>query len=214
MNRVGAGSVARGRAKGHILAHECNLSPRPSRPAPHRGQPPCPSPTGKRRMIMAAPDYRFRPMAPADLPLVLRWLQTPHVMQWWGEAYREFELIRGDFEIEGMDQFIVCVWDRPFGYLQCYEPTRWPENGLGRHPPGTRGIDQFIGETDMIGRGHGSAFIRAFIERLLRAGAPRIITDPDPANVRAIRAYEKAGFYKDREVDTPDGRALLMVRNA
>ena len=40
------------------------------------------------------------------------------------------------------------------------------------------------------------------------------MTDPDPANARAIRAYEKAGFRKDRLVDTPDGRALLMVRDA
>ena len=81
-------------------------------------------------------------------------------------------------------------------------------------PAGTRGIDQFIGEADMLDRGHGSAFIRSFIDRLLIAGTPRIVTDPDPANARAIRAYEKAGFQKDRLVDTPDGRALLMVRNA
>jgi len=78
----------------------------------------------------------------------------------------------------------------------------------------TRGIDQFIGEGDMVGRGHGSAFIRAFTDTLLAAGTPRVITDPDPANARAIRAYEKAGFRKQHEVDTPDGRSLLMVRNA
>jgi len=40
-----------------------------------------------------------------------------------------------------------------------------------------------------------------------------MITDPDPANTRAVRAYEKAGFHRDREVDTPDGRALLMIRD-
>jgi len=31
-------------------------------------------------------------------------------------------------------------------------------------------------------------------------------------NQRAIRAYEKAGFARDRMVDTPDGPALLMLR--
>jgi aminoglycoside 6'-N-acetyltransferase len=66
----------------------------------------------------------------------------------------------------------------------------------------------------MIGRGHGSAFIRAFIDDLLGKGAPRVVTDPDPDNGRAVRAYEKAGFLRDRLVDTPDGPALLMVRNA
>ena len=158
--------------------------------------------------------YQFRPMSAADLPLVRRWLAAPHVMQWWGDTYQQFELVSGDLEIEAMDQFIVATDGRPFGYLQCYDPTVWPDNGLGDHPAGTRGIDQFIGEPDMVDRGHGSAFIRAFIDGRLAAGAPRVITDPDPANARAIRAYQKAGFRQHRLVDTPDGRALLMVRDA
>ena len=45
-------------------------------------------------------------------------------------------------------------------------------------------------------------------------GTPRVVTDPDPTNARAIRSYEKAGFARDRLVDTPDGVALLMIRNA
>jgi aminoglycoside 6'-N-acetyltransferase len=158
--------------------------------------------------------YQFRPMSAEDLPLIRRWLAAPHVMQWWGDTYQQFTLVSGDLEIEAMDQFIVATDGRPFGYLQCYSPTVWPDNGLGDHPAGTRGIDQFIGEPDMVDRGHGSAFIRAFIDGQWAAGAPRIITDPDPANARAIRAYEKAGFRQDRLVDTPDGRALLMVRDA
>ena len=145
-----------------------------------------------------APDYVFRPMTSADLPLVRRWLV----------------LVSGDLVVEVMEHFIVAINDRPFGYLQCYDPDVWPENGLGAHPRGTRGIDQFIGEQDMVDRGHGSAFIRTFIDRLLAAGAPRVITDPDPANGRAIRAYEKAGFRRQHLVDTPDGTALLMVRDA
>ena len=48
----------------------------------------------------------------------------------------------------------------------------------------------------MIERGHGSAFIRGFVDERLASGAPRIVTDPDPSNPRAVRAYEKAGFRK------------------
>jgi aminoglycoside 6'-N-acetyltransferase len=65
----------------------------------------------------------------------------------------------------------------------------------------------------MVGRGHGSAFIRAFADGLLRSGTPRVISDPDPRNARAIRAYAKAGFHPEREVVTPNGRALLMLRD-
>jgi aminoglycoside 6'-N-acetyltransferase len=161
-----------------------------------------------------APAYAFRAMTTADLPLVKRWLTEPHVVQWWGDTCEQFDLVSGDLEVEAMDQFIVTTDDRPFGYLQCYDPEVWPDNGLGHHPMGTRGIDLFVGELDMVNHGHGSAFIRTFIDRLLASGAPRVITDPDPENARAVRAYEKAGFVKDRMVDTPDGPALLMVRNA
>ena len=162
---------------------------------------------------MAQSAYVFRPMSEADLPLMKRWLAEPHVKQWWGDTYEQFEIVSGDLEVEAMDQFIVAKDDRPFGYLQCYNPEVWPDNGLGVHPKDTRGIDQFIGEPDMVDRGHGSAFIRSFIDRLLDGGAARVITDPDPANARAIRAYEKAGFRRDRLLETPDGTALLMVCN-
>ena len=157
--------------------------------------------------------YEFRLMSEADLPLVKRWLAEPHVVQWWGDTGQQFELVSGDLEVEAMEQFIIATNDRPFAYLQCYDPEVWPDNGLGSHPRGTRGIDQFIGDPDMVDRGHGSAFMRTFIDGLLATGVPRVITDPDPANARAIRAYEKAGFERDRMVETPDGPALLMVRN-
>jgi aminoglycoside 6'-N-acetyltransferase len=163
---------------------------------------------------MAPHAYAFRPMNAMDLEIIRRWLTIPHVAQWWGDPREQFALISEDLDHPAMDQFIVTDGDRPFAYLQCYDPTAWPDNGLGVQPRGTRGIDQFIGEEDMIGRGHGSALIRLFVDRLLNAGTPRTLTDPDPRNARAIRAYEKAGFHKDRLVDTPEGRAVLMVRDA
>jgi aminoglycoside 6'-N-acetyltransferase len=158
--------------------------------------------------------YEFYPMTVNDLPLVQRWLAEPHVVRWWGKPNEQFDLVSADLDGQTMNQSIVTCGRRPFAYVQCYNPDAWDDVGLGPHPIGTLGIDQFIGEADMLDRGHGSAFIRCYIERLLKAGTPRIVTDPDPANARAIRAYEKAGFRKDRLIDTPDGRALLMVRNA
>ena len=66
----------------------------------------------------------------------------------------------------------------------------------------------------MIGRGHGSGFIRQFADTLLSSGIPRVVTGILIRTMgRAVRAYAKAGFQSDRLVDTPDGPALLMVRN-
>jgi aminoglycoside 6'-N-acetyltransferase len=159
-----------------------------------------------------APDYSFRPMISADLAMVRRWLETPEVVRWWGQPDEQYALVSGDLDHPDMDQFIVALGGQPFGYIQCYALSAWNE-GLGSHPPHTRGIDQFIGEPNMIGRGHGSGFIRQFVDTLLTSGIPRVVTDPDPENGRALRAYAKAGFQRDRLVDTPDGPALLMVRD-
>jgi aminoglycoside 6'-N-acetyltransferase len=162
---------------------------------------------------MASADYEFLAMTSANLPLIRRWLETPHVSEWWHDPAEQFELVSGDLDHPDMAQFIVASDLRPFAYLQCYNLSDW-NTGFGAQPDGTRGLDQFIGEADMLDRGHGSAFVRSFTEHLLANGTPRVVIDPDPANARAIRAYQKAGFVKDRVVDTPDGPALLMVRDA
>ena len=69
------------------------------------------------------------------------------------------------------------------------------------------------GDADMIGKGYGSTMIRSFVDALLKSGTPRVVTDTDPTNARAVKAYEKAGFLKSRLVDAPDGRSLLMVHD-
>jgi aminoglycoside 6'-N-acetyltransferase len=159
-----------------------------------------------------AQDYAFRALSAADLPLVHRWLKTPDVVAWWGDPDEQCALVSGDLDHPDMDQFIVSIDGRPFAYIQCYALSAWNQ-GFGPQPAGTRGIDQFIGEPELIGRGHGSHLIRQFSDRLLRSDTPRVVTDPDPQNGRAVRAYEKAGFMRDRIVATPDGPALLMIRN-
>jgi aminoglycoside 6'-N-acetyltransferase len=159
-----------------------------------------------------APDYTFHPILSGDLSLIRTWLETPEVVRWWGQPAEQYALVNGDRDHPDMDQFIVAIDNHPFGYIQCYALSTWNQN-FGPQPPRTRGIDLFIGEPDMIGRGHGSSFIRQFADILLTSGIPRVVTDPDPDNGRAVRAYAKAGFQSDRVVDTPDGPALLMVRN-
>ena len=156
-------------------------------------------------------DYRFRDMSAADLVMIRHWLQTPEVMRWWGEPDEQYALVSGDLDHPDMDQFLVALDGRLFAYIQCYRLSTW-NPGFGEQPREARGIDQFIGEDEMIGCGHGSKFIRQFVDELFQNGTPRVLTDPSPTNGRAIRAYEKAGFTKVGVVETPDGPSLLMMR--
>ena len=154
--------------------------------------------------------YAFRDMTADDLPMIKRWLAEPHVREWWGDPAAQYALVSDDLNEPAMDQYIVEANGQAFAYLQCYDLTAW-NSGFGEQPAGARGVDLFIGEPTMIG--HGSALLARFVKERLRNGVPRIVTDPDPANACAIRAYEKAGFTRRRLVETPDGRALLMVHD-
>jgi aminoglycoside 6'-N-acetyltransferase len=85
-----------------------------------------------------APDYVFQPMCAADLSLVRRWLETPEVVRWWGQPDEQYALVSGDLDHPDMDQFIVALGDRPFGYIQCYALSTGNQ-GFGSHPAATRG---------------------------------------------------------------------------
>ena len=69
----------------------------------------------------------------------------------------------------------------------------------------------FIGEPGMIERGHGSALIRAFADERLAQGAPRMVTDPDPTNRRAVRAYTPHGGSLLFSTDTLAGKIYLTT---
>jgi len=158
-------------------------------------------------------DYRFRPVTPADLPLLYEWRAQPHWAEWWGAAEMDDDFFEEAMADPHTATWIVELDGRPFAYAQDYDPHAWEGHPFEHLPPGSRGIDQSIGASDMLGRGHGSAFVRQHCERLFATGVPAIGTDPHPDNARAIRAYRKAGFkIVSSPVDTPWGRAILMER--
>ena len=140
-----------------------------------------------------------------------RWLRTPEVLRWWGDAEEQEALLREDFAEPAMVMRIVSFDGRPFAYAQDYEVHAWPQPHLAHLPQGARAIDSFIGVPDMIGCGHGAAFLRLLAERLLTQGAPIVAIDPDRNNIRARRAYARAGFCGDTLVDTQAGPAILML---
>lgn len=161
--------------------------------------------------FVTASRYTFRPVTQADLSLLACWRAMPHVMEWWGSP-------ETDPEAEKLAEGEVAMWivahdERPFAFAQDYSPHDSAPHHFAYLPPGSRGIDQYIGEPDMLARGHGSAFVRLHCDRLFAAGALAVGTDPHPDNRRAIRAYEKAGFaVAAGAVETRWGRALLMER--
>ena len=135
--------------------------------------------------------YDFREAGPGDLPMLRRWLAEPEVARWWSPK-DPFDA--QDLADPGFTPWIVSFAGTPFAYLQTYDPASEPGHHFGHLPPGSRGIDQFIGVPEMLGRGHGTGMLRQHLGALFAAGAPAIGTDPHPDNARAVAAYRKVGF--------------------
>lgn len=157
---------------------------------------------------MTSATYVFRLAAMRDLPTLRTWQNSPHVREWWGddEPFDEEEL--RDARVA---RWIVELNSKPFAYMQDYSVHGWEEHHFGHLPPGSRGIDQYIGDLAMIGYGHGTAFIRQRMQELFAAGVPVIATDPHPTNARAIAVYSKLGFrIAGAERETAWGRILPM----
>jgi aminoglycoside 6'-N-acetyltransferase len=159
--------------------------------------------------VAAAGAYRFRPAAADDLPLLARWRAMQHVAAWWGAP--DDEPGAEALAEPGLAMWIVAHDGRAFAYAQDYAPHDWDDHPFAHLPSGARGVDHYIGEPDMLDRGHGSLLIAAHVARLLAAGALAIGADPHPDNGRAIRAYQKAGFaIASGPMETRWGRAVLM----
>ena len=78
-------------------------------------------------------------------------------------------------------------------------------------PKTTVGMDQFIGDVQNIGKGHGTLFIKEFITKQLQMfGITTVIVDTYPENAAAIRCYEKVGFKRLGIYQAPLGRTFLM----
>jgi aminoglycoside 6'-N-acetyltransferase len=158
--------------------------------------------------------YDFRPVTEKDLPMIAGWLAEPHVAQWWDDPETEIAEIRDHIDSISVEPLIVELDGKPIAYLQSYDPHLEDDHPYADQPFGTLGIDLTIGRPELVGIGHGSAIVRQFVEQLFEEGVPRVIIDPDPANGRAIRAYEKAGFRPIDRRQSEYGDVVLMAVDA
>ncbi|MDA0782478.1 MAG: GNAT family N-acetyltransferase [Proteobacteria bacterium] len=142
--------------------------------------------------------------------LLLKWLESPHVKQWWDQdiqytkeliekKYRPYTQgfkILSDIK-KPMHAFIVEVDNQPVGYIQYYDKYDFPhEQGYSVEglPKSLAAIDFYIGEESYLGHGIGTEILRCFLKEHVLVEFDACFVDPDTANKGAIRAYEKTGF--------------------
>ena len=169
----------------------------------------------------------FTPLNKQHFGLLLKWLQTPHVKEWWNKDVNWTpQLIEEKYStyVEGYKQegntpkpifaFIISVDEKPVGYIQMYNAYDFPrEDGISLEglPNSLAAIDYFIGDPQSLGKGIGSHTLKLFLHEHVFPAYKACFVDPDRVNTAAIRAYEKAGFRKVKEVQ--DGKVTWVIND-
>src|SRR5437016_5683160 len=143
--------------------------------------------------------YAFEALREDRLLLIRRWLLEPHVKRWWDDGvktpYPDAEIADYREAIEGRDptyRYVALIDGRPAGLLQHYQIADEYADALDLGEDAI-GVDMFIGEAELVGRGHGPAMLRQFLSDLAFPfhGIDVCVIGPSVTNVSAIRAYEK-----------------------
>ena len=117
-------------------------------------------------------------------------------------------MLEEDLTEPGMVMRIVSFDAKPFAYAQDYAVHRWPQAHFAGLPSGARAIDSFIGEPEMIGRGHGSVYLRLLADGF-RPRARRPSRSISRRTTCALGA--EAGFVENRIVETAGVMAVVMI---
>ncbi|MGV9691676.1 GNAT family N-acetyltransferase [Streptomyces sp. NPDC003444] len=154
-----------------------------------------------------------------DLPLLVRWMNDPAVSAFWELAGPETvtaEHLRAQLEGDGRSVPCLGLLDgTPMSYFEIYRADLDP---LARHYPARphdTGVHLLIGGVTDRGRGIGTTLLRAVADLILdhRPRCTRVLAEPDLRNTPSVSAFLGGGFRYAAEVDLPDKKAALMIRD-
>ncbi|OKK23085.1 siderophore biosynthesis protein [Streptomyces sp. CB00455] len=163
--------------------------------------------------------FRLEPVRPdRDLEILTRWMNDPAVAAFWelaGPAAVTAAHLRA--QLDGDGRSIPCLGlldGTPMSYWEVYRADLDP---LSRHYPARphdTGIHLLIGDGTNRGRGLGTTLLRAVAGLVLdnRPRCTRVVAEPDIRNTPSVSAFLSSGFRCQAEIDLPEKRAALMIR--
>lgn len=165
-----------------------------------------------------AGEFELRPVAlERDLALLAGWMNDPAVSRYWElagppettAAHLAPQLAPGSHSTP----YLGLLDGTPMSYWELY---RAEADRLADHypaEPGDTGLHLLIGPPEHRGRGLGAVLLAALAEELLAApDHSRLVAEPDLTNTASLRAFERAGFTAVAELELPEKRAALMLR--
>ncbi|MFJ8045370.1 GNAT family N-acetyltransferase [Kitasatospora sp. NPDC096147] len=173
---------------------------------------------GPVRTATPAGEFELRPVRPdRDLALLTGWMNDPAVSRYWElagppettAAHLAPQLAPGSHSTP----YLGLLDGAPVSYWELYRAEADRLAGYYRAEPGDTGLHLLIGPPEHRGRGLGAVLLTAVADALLAApGCERLVAEPDLGNAPSLRAFERAGFAAVAELDLPEKRAALMLR--
>lgn len=153
----------------------------------------------------------------ADTAVVHGWMNDPEVARFW-ELAEPVERIHDYLRAQVADPHTLpclgCLDGTPMSYWELYRADLDPLAAHYPARPHDAGVHLLLGPAPLRGRGLGARLLRAVSDGQLDDDplAERVVAEPDVRNTRSVRAFQRAGFAAVREIDLPDKRAALLVR--
>ncbi len=156
--------------------------------------------------------FTFHPITYEDIPLIHRWFNTPHVQAFFSlREWSEEEVLKKLQPVLEKERsvfaFIIYMGKKPVGYIQyCpIEEHPWPDQEIREEVSKTAaGLDLFLGEAEMIGKGLGSQIVLAFLEKEIWPKYSWCFADPDERNSASKRMFQKCGFEFHKNIASED----------
>ena len=170
------------------------------------------------------PEIRFQPLTETDFPLLLKWLEEPHVKAWWDQGTNwTLDLVKQKYAsyTKGykLDQgikkpihaYLALTDEVPIAYVQFYNAWDFErDDPLDSKilPKSLAALDIYIGESSFLKKGFAPLILKKFLSEQVKPLFAHCLVDPDIQNISAIRAYENAGF---KAIEPPSQSVCWML---
>jgi len=143
-----------------------------------------------------------------DFEVMVKWLNDEQVLEYYEEPPSNIERVIKKYgpRVEGKHYVTPCIIEhkeKPIGYIQYYEIQKGELKSYG-YTTNQRiyGIDQFIGETHLWGKGIGTSMILMMLHHLsINKNASTVVLEVKKSNDRAISSYKKCGFREIKDLN-------------
>jgi acetyl CoA:N6-hydroxylysine acetyl transferase len=164
-------------------------------------------------------DFSLRRMNPDDdLDLLHSWMNDAEVARFWRMPWSRDQIAsylhRQDRSAHST-AYLGELDGVPMSYWELYRADLDPLAQSYAAREHDAGLHLLLGPAECRGRGLAVNLLRAVSAWQLDADpdAARVVAEPDVENARAIRVFERAGFRRCGDLDLPNKRAALMVRD-